>query len=90
MIDAIFLASEAIIFLSAALILIRAVKGPSIFDRISAIDTIGLAVVGYLLLQTSAHDSWLYIDAAVVLAHFAFIGPVFLGYFLGEGELDDE
>lgn len=89
MIDAIFFASEIIIFVSAALMLIRAVKGPSIFDRISAIDTIGLAVVGYLLLQTSAHDSWLYLDAAIVLAHFSFIGPVFLGYFLGEGELDD-
>ena len=89
MIDAIFLASEIVLFVSIALTMVRVVKGPSIFDRISAIDTIGLGVVGYLLLQTSAYDAWLYMDAAIVLAHFAFIGPVFLGYFLGEGELHD-
>lgn len=89
MIDAIFLASEIILFVSGALMLVRAVKGPSVFDRISAIDTMGLVIVGYLLLQTSADDSWLYLDTAIILAIFAFVGPVFLGFFLGEGELHD-
>ena len=82
--------SEIVISLSALLCLIRAVRGPSIFDRALAIDALALAVVGYLLLRSYAPGERLYTDAALGLALFAFVGTVLMAHFLGEGEFPDE
>ncbi len=87
---AIHQASEVVIGLSALLCLIRALRGPSVFDRALAIDALALAVVGYLLLRSYAQGERLYTDAALGLALFAFVGTVLMAHFLGEGEFPDE
>ena len=55
--------SEIVISLSALLCLIRAVRGPSVFDRALAIDALALAVVGYLLLRSYAPGERLYTES---------------------------
>lgn len=90
MIGAVFEASLVLIAAAAAMTLWRAFRGPSVFDRILAVDTFALGIIGYLLIQESVTDRRLFFDAALGLALCAFIGAVFLGYFLGEGDLDDD
>lgn len=75
--------------LSAALTLVRALKGPTNFDRLAAVEALSLTVVGFLIIQSVAREGALFLDAALGLALFSFIGTVFLAYFLGEGELHE-
>ena len=83
-------ASQLMLVVATVLILYRLSLGPSIFDRVVAFETIGLAVVGYLLLESNATAGRLYTDAALGLALFSVAGTIFLGYFLGRGEFPDE
>ena len=71
--------------LSAILVLVRAWRGPGIFDRALATDTLTLVVVSTLLLYSN-----LGVDAALGLALFSFVGTALLGYFLGRGEFPHE
>ncbi len=83
-------ASQLMLLVAIVLILYRLSLGPSIFDRVVAFETIGLAVVGYLLLESNATVGRLYTDTALGLALFSVAGTIFLGYFLGRGEFPDE
>ena len=83
-------ASQLMLIVATVLILYRLSLGPTIFDRVVAFETIGLAVVGYLLLESNATVGRLYTDAALGLALFSVAGTIFLGYFLGRGEFPDD
>ena len=82
--------SQLMLVVATVLLLYRLSLGPSVFDRVVGFETIGLAVVGYLLLESNATAGRLYTDAALGLALFSVVGTVFLGYFLGRGEFPDE
>ena len=77
--------SLGVLALSAFLILLRVWRGPSVFDRALALETLSLVVVATLLLHVDLH-----VDAALGLALFAFVTTVLLGYFLGRGEFPHE
>jgi multisubunit Na+/H+ antiporter MnhF subunit len=83
--DAIHSLSIAVLALSALLVLVRTWRGPTVFDRVLAIDTLTLVVVATLLVYHELH-----IDAAFGLALFAFVTTVLFGYFLGKGEFPHE
>ena len=85
MIEVINTTSLVILALSALLVLVRTWRGPTVFDRVLAIDTLTLVVVARLLLHHELH-----IDAAFALALFAFVTTVLFGYFLGKGEFPHE
>jgi multicomponent K+:H+ antiporter subunit F len=89
-IDTLYLTSEAMVALSALMMLVRAVRGPSVFDRAVAVETIALAVIAFLLLEAFTAGGRLYTDAALGLALFSFAGTVLLGFFLGRGDYPDE
>jgi len=89
-VEILYLASHVLLLVSALVILARAVRGPSIFDRLLALETLALGVVGYLLLQANARDARLYLDAAMGMALFSFVGTVVFARFAGRGELSDE
>ena len=82
---AILTASLGVLALSALLVLVRAWRGPSVFDRALATDALTLIVVATLLLYSN-----LGVDAALGLALFSFVGTALLGYFLGRGEFPHE
>ena len=83
-------ASQVMFVVAIILILYRFSLGPTVFDRVVAYETIGLAMVGYLLIESNATVGRLYTDAALGLALFSVVGTVFLAYFLGRGEFPDE
>jgi len=85
MTSAILNASLLVLALSALLALVRAWRGPDVFDRALATDTLTLVVVASLLLVSN-----LSVDAALGLALFSFVGTALLGYLLGRGEFPHE
>ena len=89
-ISVLYQASQLMLIVAVVLLLYRFSIGPSVFDRVVAFETIGLAVVGYLLLESNATTARLYTDAALGLALFSVVGTLFLAYFLGRGEFPDE
>ena len=85
------LAISSTALLAVALLLtgIRLVRGPSDFDRLLAGETIALGMVGLLMLRAGNADDQFYVDAALGLALFSFVGTVILAKYLEHGG-DDE
>ena len=81
--------SQALIVTALILALIRLVKGPGSFDRLLAAETIALGVVGLLLVQAGLAEARLYVDVALALALFSFVGAVVFARFLERGEIDE-
>jgi multicomponent Na+:H+ antiporter subunit F len=72
--------------LSVALVFIRFIKGPSIVDRVIALDlliTIGIGVITLYSIYTN-HSTFL--DDAMILALIAFLGTVAFSYYLEKKE----
>jgi multicomponent Na+:H+ antiporter subunit F len=82
---AVLTASLGLLALSAVLVLVRVWRGPSVFDRALASETLALIVVATILLYPN-----LGVDPALGLALFSFVGTALLGYFLGRGEFPHE
>ncbi len=68
---------------------IRLVRGPSDFDRLLAAETVVLGLVGLLMVGGGEVDDRFYVDAALGLALFSFVGTVVLAKYL-EVRGDDE
>ena len=71
---------------SALLVFVRLVKGPSIVDRVIALDlliTIGIAIITtYSILSGDST----FLDIAMILALIAFLGTVAFAYYLEKKE----
>jgi multisubunit Na+/H+ antiporter MnhF subunit len=85
------LATVSLLLMIVALLLngVRLVWGPSDFDRLLAAETIALGLVGLLMLQITRADDRFYVDAALGLALFSFVGTVILAKYLARGGGDD-
>ena len=81
--------SQALIAAALVLTLVRLVRGPASFDRLLAGETIALRLVGLVLVQAGAGEARLYVDVALGLALFSFVGAVVFARFLERGEIDD-
>ena len=75
--------------LALALTLVRLIRGPSDFDRLLAAETMALGLVGLLMLRASDGDDRFYVDAALGLALFSFVGAVVFAECLEPGEEDE-
>ena len=64
---------------------VRLIRGPSNFDRLLAAETIALGLVGVLMLRAGAADERFYLDAALGLALFSFVGTVVCAKYLERG-----
>ncbi len=64
------------IVLSAALCLVRILRGTSVTDRIVALDTLLVTTVGGVAVLAVATGSSLFLDVLVVAALLGFVGTV--------------
>lgn len=73
--DAVF---AALIIVSAALLIsfVRLVRGPTLPDRVVAVDLIGTSSVALIVLGASASGERAFLDAAIVIALVAFLGTI--------------
>lgn len=67
---------------------IRAIRGPSLFDRVMAFDAIALNIVGATLLLSLYFRTAAFIDFVLVVALLGFLGTVSFAAYL-EGTLVD-
>ncbi|MEO1092784.1 MAG: monovalent cation/H+ antiporter complex subunit F [Pseudomonadota bacterium] len=74
----------AMLFLIAALILttVRLMRGPTLPDRVVALDLISMLLVAFLAIFALASDESAYLDAAVALALVAFLATVAMARFI--------
>ncbi|PTL40581.1 Na(+)/H(+) antiporter subunit F1 [Alkalicoccus saliphilus] len=81
----------SIVFLSLSMffLLIRLVKGPSMADRVVALDTIGINLIGFIGLLMIMQNTILYAEALLIIAILAFISTLSFAKFLEGGIVID-
>jgi multisubunit Na+/H+ antiporter MnhF subunit len=67
---------------------IRAIRGPSLFDRVLAFDAIALNIVGATLLLSVLFRTGAFMDFVLVVALLGFLGTIAFAEYL-EGSLVD-
>lgn len=63
-----------LLVLAAACFLFRAVRGPSLADRVVAVDGLVVTIVGGILCTSIARDETWFLDVAIVVACVGFVG----------------
>lgn len=71
--------------LSMFLAFFRVARGPSLPDRIIALDLLASVVVGILCIHAIRSNEYAYLTAGIALALIAFIGTVALALFIRRG-----
>lgn len=66
--------------------LIRLVLGPTIPDRMVALDVMNTLVVGLLVVVGVAIDRFIYVDVAIVYALLSFVSTLYLAKFIEGSE----
>ncbi|MCY4388763.1 MAG: monovalent cation/H+ antiporter complex subunit F [Desulfurellaceae bacterium] len=77
------------ITLSILLSAYRALRGPTIPDRVVALDNISINLVAAIIVISIRAQSALYIDVALVLAILSFLGTVAAAKYLLRGKVID-
>ena len=77
----------ALVTLGVALLIavVRLVKGPTLPDRIVAMDLIGVLVVGLIVVLAASTEVPATLDAAIVIALIGFVGTVAYATYVERG-----
>jgi multicomponent Na+:H+ antiporter subunit F len=83
-----FVTQLALATLSVALLIavVRVVKGPTLPDRVVAMDLIGVLVVGLIVVLAAATHERAMLDAAIVVALVGFVGTVAYATYVERGD----
>lgn len=73
--------------LAIALSLWRLWRGPSLADRILALDTLSINAIAVVLILDIMLGTTIYFEAALILAMMGFVGTVALAKFLLGGDI---
>ncbi|MFA1820489.1 Na(+)/H(+) antiporter subunit F1 [Virgibacillus oceani] len=75
--------------LNIVICFVRTLIGPSLPDRILALDAIGMQLIGIIGVIMIAQDTVAYAEVALVLSILAFIGTVAMSKFIERGVIFD-
>lgn len=78
-----------IMSLSILICTYRTIAGPTMSDRVVALDTIGLNLIAFVGVISISQNTLSYINVALVLAILAFIGSIALAKFIERGVVID-
>lgn len=67
------------------MVMVRLVKGPTLPDRVVAMDLIGVLVVGLIAVLAAATGVTATLDAAIVIALIGFVGTVAYATYVERG-----
>jgi len=87
MLDSVISIALFMVGLALLLNLWRLVRGPSLPDRILALDTMYINSIALLVLYGIAQESSLYFEAALLIAVMGFVGTVALSKYLLRGDI---
>jgi Multisubunit Na+/H+ antiporter, MnhF subunit len=85
MFQTLLMASTAMLTISIAIALYRVIRGPSLPDRILALDSIGYNIIGIVALLCMMLDSSSYLETILLIGILAFLSTVALCKFLERG-----
>ena len=71
--------------ISLLIAVIRLVKGPTLPDRIVAMDLVGVLVVGLIVVLAASTEVRATLDAAIVIALIGFVGTVAYATYVERG-----
>jgi multicomponent Na+:H+ antiporter subunit F len=81
----IFIIPGGLLLIFMLLSLIRLILGPTIPDRIVALDTMNTLVVAGMILVGAAYEEVIYVDVAIVYALLSYIGTLYVAKYLEGG-----
>ncbi|ROQ20875.1 MULTISPECIES: K+/H+ antiporter subunit F [Marinimicrobium] len=87
MLDIVIQISLVMMSLALVLNLWRLAVGPSLPDRILALDTMYINSIALLVLYGLSKESMLYFEAALLIAVMGFVGTVALSKYLLRGDI---
>lgn len=76
-----------LVSLSMSAFIYRLIIGPSVPDRVVALDSLGVALIAMIGLISILSDTSFFLDIILLLAILAFIGTVAFSKFLEKGEI---
>lgn len=68
--------------IASLLILYRFIKGPTLPDRIQALDLMSANLIGIIITYATLNEETILIDAAIILSLIAFLGTMSFAYYL--------
>lgn len=77
-------AALIVLILTAGLVMVRLVRGPSIADRVTAFDVLTCVVIGMLAVFAMRTGNLLYIDVVLTLSFVVFLGAIAFSYYLNK------
>ncbi|MFD2743719.1 MULTISPECIES: monovalent cation/H+ antiporter complex subunit F [Sphingobacterium] len=77
-----------ILTLSVLLVFIRIAKGPSVVDRVVALDVMITIGIGIITIYSIRQNEEVLLDVAIILALIAFLGTIAFSYYI-EKQKDD-
>jgi len=86
MLDIIAQVTLAILGLALLIAFIRLVKGPTLPDRIVAMDLFGVLIVGLIVVLAGSTGVSAMLDAAIVVAMIGFLGTVAYATYVERGD----
>jgi multicomponent Na+:H+ antiporter subunit F len=81
----VFIIPGGLLLIFMLLSLIRLVLGPTIPDKVVALDTINTLVVAGMILVGAAYEEVIYIDIAIVYALLSYISTLYIAKYLEGG-----
>lgn len=78
-----------ILSISSLMVLVRFIKGPSIVDRVVALDLLITIGIGIIAIYSILNDKPTFLDISLVLALIAFLGTVAFAYYLEKRNKND-
>lgn len=76
-----------LVILSIAGLLYRVYRGPSIPDRLVALDAIGVMLISAIALLSVIFDTGFFMEVILLIAIMSFIGTVSFSKFIEKGEI---
>jgi multicomponent Na+:H+ antiporter subunit F len=78
-----------ILMISVLLVFVRFLKGPSIADRVIALDLLITIGIGIIAVYSIISNQPTFLDIAMILALIAFLGTVAFSYYLERREKNE-
>ena len=84
-----FWVSLILVSLSIAGLLVRLIKGPTVPDRVVALDAIGISLISIVALLSLIFETQFFLEIILLMSILAFIGTAAFAKFLERGEVFD-
>jgi multicomponent Na+:H+ antiporter subunit F len=79
------MAAAVLIFFAISFGVLRLVLGPTIIDRIAAIDTLTIVSISTIALYALVADRFIYLDAALIYGVLSFLAVLAVARYLERG-----